>query len=713
MKNKFLILVIIATVLLLVGMGAPAVLAAQVDDSVNTTYVITPDNLQGWAFYYDSPTTRNRFMLGPGIPPLGTGSVRLQIDGPGDGYIMYKAAWGGTLLSDITALTYSTYQDNSSSGDVTQLPALLINVDYDLTDLNNLWQGQLVYEPYKTPSNTPVKGAWQTWDTLIGKWWATDAPGNVTCPQSTPCDWSALKAAYPSAGVYIPTPGIGFKVGNGWENGFIGNVDNFVITYGGISEVYNFESGNNPPVAYNQSVSTPEDTPKAITLTAYDAEGSPLTWTVVSPPAHGALTGTAPALTYTPAANYNGPDSFTFKVRDGTLDSTPATISITVTPVNDAPIANDQSITTAEDTPKAITLTASDVDGDPLTWSIVTPPAHGALTGTAPALTYTPAANYNGTDSFTFRVFDGTVYSNIATVTITVTPVNDAPVANAQSVTTAEDTPKAITLTASDVDGDPLTWSIVTPPAHGALTGTAPTLTYTPAANYNGPDSFTFRVFDGTVFSNIATVTITVTPVNDAPVANDQSVTTAENTAKAITLTASDVDNDPLTWSIVTPPAHGALTGTAPALTYTPAANYSGPDSFTFRVFDGTVFSNIATVTITVTSINHAPTLNPIGNKSGKALTLISFTATATDPDIPVNTLTFSLDAGAPSGASINATTGAFTWTPTEAQGPGVYPVTVRVTDNGTPALSDFETIQITVAEKPETYYFYVPIIRK
>src|SRR5207244_3789403 len=127
---------------------------------------------------------------------------------------------------------------------------------------------------------------------------------------------------------------------------------------------------------------------------------------------------------------------------------------------------------------------------------------------------------YNGGDSFTYKANDGALNSNVATVSITVTAVNDAPVANAQAVTRAEDTAKAITLTASDVDGDTLTYSIVSGPSHGSLSGAAPNVTYTPAANYNGPDSFTFKANDGTADSAAATVSITVTAVNDAPVAN-------------------------------------------------------------------------------------------------------------------------------------------------------------------------------------------------
>src|SRR5205807_1992795 len=195
---------------------------------------------------------------------------------------------------------------------------------------------------------------------------------------------------------------------------------------------------------------------------------------------------------------------------------------------------------TAEDTAKAIVLTATDADGDTLTYSVVAGPAHGALSGVAPNVTYTPAANYNGPDSFTFKANDGTVDSNRATVTLTVTAVNAAPVPGALPVSTKQDTAKAIGLTATDVDGDALTYAVVTAPAHGTLSGTAPNLTYTPAAGYFGSDSFTFKANDGTVDSAAATVSVTVAHVNHAPVAAAQTVTTAEDTAKAVVLTATD-----------------------------------------------------------------------------------------------------------------------------------------------------------------------------
>src|SRR5437899_6456716 len=295
-----------------------------------------------------------------------------------------------------------------------------------------------------------------------------------------------------------------------------------------------------------------------------------------------------PNVTYTPAANYNGADSFTYKANDGALNSNIATVTIAVAAVNDPPVAAAQSVTTNQDTAKAITLTASDVDGDPLTDAMVTPATHGTLSGVAPNLTYTSAAGYFGPDSFTFKANDGTVDSAVATVSLTVAHVNHAPVAAAQTVTTAEDTAKAMVLTATDGDGDTLTYSVVAGPTHGALSGTAPTLTYTPAANYYGPDSFTFKANDGTVDSSAATVSITVTAVNDPPVAANDSYAATEDTgltiaAPGVLANDSDVDGDPLAALIVVSPAHGSVTVNANgSCTYTPAPNYNGADSFTY-----------------------------------------------------------------------------------------------------------------------------------
>src|SRR5207302_1081402 len=269
------------------------------------------------------------------------------------------------------------------------------------------------------------------------------------------------------------------------------------------------------PVAVNDSGVTAEDT--ALTVGApgvlsndTDVEGDPLTAVLVSGPTHGTLTLNANgSFIYTPSANYNGADSFTYKANDGSADSNVATVSLTITPVNDPPVAANESYTTVEE--KAITVNApgvlandSDVDGDALTAVLVTGPAHGTLALNANgSFTYTPAANYNGADSFTYKASDGSATSNVATVTIGIAPVNDPPVAVNVGYSVNEDTTLTVSApgvlsTAFDVDGDTLTAVLVTSTSHGAVTlNPNGSLTYVPAANYNGSDSFTFKARDG------------------------------------------------------------------------------------------------------------------------------------------------------------------------------------------------------------------------
>ena len=277
---------------------------------------------------------------------------------------------------------------------------------------------------------------------------------------------------------------------------------------------------NLPPVAVDDVATTNEDTSKSLDVLANDTDpdGDPVFLISTGQAAHGnAFQGESGGLIYAPHSNYSGPDSFTYTIGDGHGGTSTATVTITVVPVNDAPRATNQATSTAEDVAAAITLAATDAEGQALTYAVVATPLHGTLSGTPPALTYTPFANYSGPDSLTFRANDGVLNSNVGTVSITVTPVNDAPVAQPQSVVLDEDTTKGVTLIAADVDGAALTYAIVSAPAHGALSGTPPALTYTPSPNYNGADSFTFVASDGSLQSNLATVSITVTPVDEPP----------------------------------------------------------------------------------------------------------------------------------------------------------------------------------------------------
>jgi VCBS repeat-containing protein len=453
-------------------------------------------------------------------------------------------------------------------------------------------------------------------------------------------------------------------------------------------------SVNDAPVASGTSATTDEDNEVAIPLAASDVEGDTLTFSIINAPAHGALSINGNVATYTPAHDYNGADSFTFKANDGQSDSNAASVSIQINPVNDAPIAVADSATTDEDTPVTIAVRANDtdIDGDALTVTS----ASGASKGTVEisgdgSVRYTPNLNANGSDSFTYTISDGHGGTATSSVSITINAINDAPTVEGQSAETNEDTAKTITLAGADVDGDTLNYSIVTQPAHGTASVSGASVTYTPNANYNGTDSFTFKANDGALDSGTATVSLTINAVNDAPSASAQSVFTDEDAPKAITLAGTDFETSAssLTFSVTVQPSHGHLTGSAPNLSYVPDANYNGADSFSFTVTDTgdgsfpATTSAPATVSITINPVNDAPTLGGVPASAAiNELAAYSFTASATDIDAPAQTLTFSL-VGAPAGASINPTTGVFSWTPTEAQGGTGVPFAfkVRVSD--------------------------------
>jgi VCBS repeat-containing protein len=386
---------------------------------------------------------------------------------------------------------------------------------------------------------------------------------------------------------------------------------------------------NHAPVAVTDVVTLDEDTVVDVNVVANDTDedGDPLTASVVTQPAHGLATLNAGGtIRYQPAPNYNGSDSFTYRIEDGWGGAAIGTVNITVVPVNDRPIALDDAYTTLEDTPLSVAapgviVNDSDVDGDALSAIVLASPSHGTLVlASGGAFTYTPAANFHGSDTFSYQVDDGHGGSAAAYVRLTIVSVLDTPMAVGESFTTNEDVmltvaPPGVLANDNDGDGDALSAILVGPPAHGTL-ALAPdgSLTYTPDPNYHGDDGFSYRATDGTLSSAPATVAITVVSVNDAPSAAADTYATDEDTPLEVTAAAgvlandSDVDGDALSAQLVTSVSHGTLTLAADgSFSYAPAAGYSGPDGFSYQASDGTLTSAVTSVSIEIAPVDDAP----------------------------------------------------------------------------------------------------------
>ncbi|MDX1408542.1 MAG: Ig-like domain-containing protein, partial [Saprospiraceae bacterium] len=332
-----------------------------------------------------------------------------------------------------------------------------------------------------------------------------------------------------------------------------------------------FEVNNDPPVAIDDTANTPEDTAVIIDVAANDSDPDgnldPTTANINCPTCAGTANGPLVnngdgSFDYTPNPDFNGSDSFIYEICDAQGECSTATVSITVDPINDPPIAVNDSATTSEDTLVTINVVDNDldVDGDldPTTVVTTTLPANGSVTNKGDgSLDYTPNPAFNGDDSFGYRVCDATGLCDTATVNITVNIANDPPVAMDDTPSTPEDTAVIIDVAANDSDPDgnldPTTAnSSCANGSAGCLGATSGsltdigdgTITYTPNPDFNGSDSFVYEICDTLTLCDIATVTVTVSAVDDPPVANDDSVTTTENIAVTIDATANDTDVD-------------------------------------------------------------------------------------------------------------------------------------------------------------------------
>ncbi len=462
----------------------------------------------------------------------------------------------------------------------------------------------------------------------------------------------------------------------------------------------------------------------AFTATATDANaGQTLTFSLdPGNPAGSTINGTTGAFSWTPT-EAQGPGSFPITVRVTDNGSSPLDdselITITVTEVNVAPVVTSPGNRTVNElVALAFTATAGDADlpANTFTWSLDAGAPAGATIGAGTgAFSWTPTeAQGPGTFPVTIRATDNgsPALAGTAAITITVNEVNVAPVLGGignKAATVGVALTFTATATDADIPANTLAFTLDTgAPTGASINGGSGAFTWTPATGQVGNNAITVRVTDNGAppLSASETITVTVSAApNQAPTLNAiGNKTVNENSILSFTATATDPDaSQTLAFSLdAGAPAGATINATSGIFLWQPIET-DGPGSFpiTVRVTDnGTPpMSASELITVTVNEVNVAPVLGAIGNKTVNELSALTFTATATDADLPANTLSFSLDAGNPTGSTINASTGAFTWTPTEAQGPGSFPITVRVTDNGAPPMSASELITVTVNE--------------
>jgi len=362
-----------------------------------------------------------------------------------------------------------------------------------------------------------------------------------------------------------------------------------------------------PPLAVDDlTVVTAEDSPVAFVI-SHNAQTFRTITIDLTTPAHGEVTGGDGDYSYTPEANYVGSDALVVTVGDG-LASVSANIAISITGVNDAPVGVADSFAALQDTPLAIeraTLVANDTDVEAqvLTVDTVSGAVNGTVALTGDHVTFTPATGFVGDAGFDYTVTDGEA-TGTAHVTIAIATMNRPPTATDDALATAEDTPIVVDTSAvlgNDTDPDAQTLAVTTTSnaVNCTVARTGTTLTITPHANFAGTATFDYVVTDGAL-TDTGTVVVTVTAVNDAPLALDVTATTTPFTPVDITLLATDGDSPSLTYAIVTPPANGAVVVTGSVARYTPNPVFDGSVSFTYRANDGVLDSNVATVTVTV-----------------------------------------------------------------------------------------------------------------
>ena len=461
----------------------------------------------------------------------------------------------------------------------------------------------------------------------------------------------------------------------------------------------------------NEDAGLSVSAPAGVLANDLDSDGDSLQALLQTGPTNGSLTFNADgSFTYLPNADFNGTDSFTYIANDGNKLSVPGTVTVTVLPTNDAPIATpDNGYAVDEDEVLTIDVAAGvlanddDIDqNETLTAHLITDAANGTVSlNDDGSFSYTPDENFNGVDTFEYVANDGELDSNPVLVTLTVNPVNDKPTGVADSYNVLEDGILSVDVSSGvlandiDVENDPLSGLRFLVPQNGELDFNSDgSFTYTPNADFNGTDFFSYLPDDGSGISFPAvTVTLNVTPQNDAPVATNETFTVNENgvlvidAANSVLNNDDDIDGDSLTAMLTSSPANGSLVfnddGT---FTYTPDPDFFGADSFTYQATDGVAVSATAVVNIDV-----LPQTLVVTDFSAQS---DGFTATFNGP---ISDTTLNLYSGEALGIDpsdvivVGATTGAVSGSLSVQADTG----TIRFLATGGPLLPDVYTVQL------------------
>ena len=368
---------------------------------------------------------------------------------------------------------------------------------------------------------------------------------------------------------------------------------------------------NDAPVVQTiNDVSLNEDESIEIALIATDIDEDNISFVIQSDVSHGSIEVNGAVVTYLPNSNYNGNDIFSFIASDSQLSSDEYSVNLVVNAVNDAPVlATLDNVSFNEDGTDSVTLSASDIDGDTLSYSVSTgTDITASLDGTD--LTFSAPDDFNGSENFTVSVTDGDL-TDSQVLTVTIVPVNDAPIATTGlSGETSEGIDISIQLSASDVDGDNLTYTLLSDATNGSIVIEGQLATYTPTQYYYGSDEFIFQVSDGELTDN-AVVVLQVNAVNDAPVLNSiDDISFAEDNVYSLVLDAVDYDGDILNYSV----SGGNLISTSidnGTVFFNPSDNFYGIESFVITVSDGEL-TDIQIVVVSVLSVNDAPISNDL-----------------------------------------------------------------------------------------------------